>query len=252
MSFSEEVTIAGRLQWRVLMTFIEGPHSGAAIMRKLKLRSPGTIYPVIKTLREKGLIESAPERVPGQKAYVLSENGVREIKKILLTISRRYFSRYTGPYTSAIVDTLREALTIERYPHVLSTLTYEPVKAWLQATDATYLQLFDTPPATYDLVLSGLVYTIMAYGWKKTAFTRFLTALIESLRPGGTLILVELEQTNNLIVTMFFKDVLGFTKVPGVSTEAVRAMLEAFHLRVDHIHRNRGLLISDARKHDAE
>jgi DNA-binding PadR family transcriptional regulator len=239
-----ELKIGGTLQWKVLATFIEGSFSGSDIMKKLKLRSPGTIYPVLRTLREKGLIESAPERAAGKKLYVLSKDGVQEIKNILLEISRRYFSRYAGPYTSSVVEVLRDVIELDHYANVLSTLTYEPIKEWLRNTDATYLNIFDTPPSTYDLVLSGLVCTLMAYGCKKDAFTAYLSSLVKSLQPRGTLIMVELEQTDNLIVSMFFQDVLGFSRVPGVSENDLRDVLKSYGVKVGNVYRKRGMLIS--------
>jgi DNA-binding PadR family transcriptional regulator len=248
MPSSVDLKIDGTLQWKVLATFIEGPFSGSDIMKKLKLSSPGTIYPVLRILREKGLIEKAPEKVPGKKMYILSKDGVQEIKKILLEISRRYFSRYAGPYTSSLVEILSDVIEIDQYEKALSTLTYEPIKQWLKNTDATYLNIFETPPSAYNLVLSGLVCTFMAYGWKKDAFTLYLSSIVKSLQPGGTLIMVELKKTDNIIVKMFFKDVLGFSRVPGLLEKDLRDILESHTLKVGNVYRKSGMLISISTK----
>lgn len=60
---------------------------GCEVSRELEIRrgskpSPGTVYPVLKELKEKGLIESDEHKV-----YTLSEKGKKELDSAL-----RYFS----------------------------------------------------------------------------------------------------------------------------------------------------------------
>jgi DNA-binding PadR family transcriptional regulator len=94
MAFIENLKVEGTLQGKILALLVEGPLAGSDLMKKLNIRSPGTMYPVLKLLREKGLIEYASERAPGKKLYVLSEAGVLEMKKVLLGIGRGFYSRY--------------------------------------------------------------------------------------------------------------------------------------------------------------
>lgn len=81
-------------------------------MKKLNLRSPGTIYPVLKALRRDGFIENAPNWTQGRKRYILSEKGKEQLKIILLSIGRRYFGHYVDPYVSSVIDDLKSIIQL--------------------------------------------------------------------------------------------------------------------------------------------
>ena len=55
MSFMKALRIEGTLQGKILALLVEGPLAGSDLMKQLNIRSPGTIYPALKLLREKGL-----------------------------------------------------------------------------------------------------------------------------------------------------------------------------------------------------
>ena len=84
----------------------------------------------------------------------------------------------------------------------------------------------------------------MRYGWKTTEFHTYLTSLVQSLRPDGLLVLMELQKTDNLIVTIFFKDVLGFDDVPGITEQNLREILSDHALTVQTIFVQRGCFIT--------
>lgn len=101
--------IEGALQFKLLLALMEGPSYGADLMKKLNISSSGTIYPALKTMRQKGLIKymsgTAKEK---KKLYVLSTKGKEQLRRILLGVGRRYFSRFIDPYIQPLVEKLEE------------------------------------------------------------------------------------------------------------------------------------------------
>jgi DNA-binding PadR family transcriptional regulator len=250
LSLREDSKVEGTLQGKILAMLVEEPASGTDLMKKLNINSPGTIYPALKVLRENGLIEYAPKRVPGKKLYVLSETGILELKKIMLGIGRGYFSRHLETYSPHLLDVLSEMM-IEIKPgqKVLSTMLFEPIQRWLEKTDATFLPIFEEIHGNYDVILCGTVGTLMVYGWREDEFTNYLTNLLKRLTPGGTLITVDIEKTDNIFVDMFFKEVLGFQRVPGLSKEELRTLLINYNLEVRMILSRMGILVGVSTKH---
>jgi len=242
--------IEGILQSRVMVVLIEGPASGKDLMRKLNLSSPGTIYPVLKALRRDGYIEKAPGWTRGRKRYILSDKGKEQIKIILLGIGRRYFAHYVDTYVSSVIDELKGIIPINSEKKALFVTMYEhePVKQWLASTNITYIQIFETPTDTYDLIICCMVGTLMASGWRTGEFSAYLSQIMKSLQSRGTLVMVENEKTDNLYVEIFFKEILGFSKTPGLLKEELRNLFESHNLRVKEILDWRGLLIGVSTK----
>ncbi|MBU6998382.1 MAG: PadR family transcriptional regulator [Theionarchaea archaeon] len=81
----------GFLSFLVLWIISRGDCKGCEIGRELEKRrgsqpSPGTLYPVLKELREKGLIE--PDE---NKAYTLTEKGQEELDSALQHFSNIFY-----------------------------------------------------------------------------------------------------------------------------------------------------------------
>lgn len=243
MQTRKQIGIAGTLQRRVLVTLTEGASSGVELLKKLDLKSPGTIYPVLKSLLMEGFIEYAPVKVPGKKMYVLSETGKEQLKTILLGISRGFFGDYMEPHTHSLVDVLENLIKLKPQQKVLCTLDYEPIKQWMQKAEVTYLTTPDLPRGVYDLIFCTMVGSLILYGWERDEFTLYFSKLVKSLHPGGTLLMVEIEKTDNVFAGIFFKDVLGYGKVPGISQEELKDLLEHYHLNIRKLLNWRGLLI---------
>jgi DNA-binding PadR family transcriptional regulator len=249
MAFIENIRIEGTLQGRILALLMKGPSAGSDLMKRLNIRSPGTMYPVLKLLRQKGLIEYSSERAPGKKLYVLSEAGVLELKKILVGIGRGFYSRYLETLAADFVVTLQKLnVTLNPEWRVLSTLLYHPIKQWLETADATFLSLDKEIPDTYDLILCGGAATLMERGWWTTEFEKYLSTLVSALEPGGTFVILEKEMTDNVFVDMLFQEVLGFSRVPGLSEEKLRDILVRHDLQVNTILPRRGVLVGIAMK----
>jgi len=244
---SNILKIEGTLQGRVLVALIEGALSGKDLMNKLNLRSSGTIYPVLKSLKKKGLIEPASENVSGKKLYVLSDKGKEQLKIILLGISRRFLAHYVKPYVSFFIEAFADLITIKPEQKILCTLDYKPLKQWLKKADTTFLQILETPKAVYDLILCNSIGTMILYGWKIDEFTQYFSTLLNSLKSEGTLIMAEIEKTDNMFADMFFKEVLGYGKI-GISKDELKELLENHNLTVKKIISWKGLLIGFSTK----
>jgi len=241
--------IEGALQFKLLLALMEGPSYGADLMKKLNISSSGTIYPGLKTMRQKGLIKymsgTAKEK---KKLYVLSTKGKEQLRRILLGVGRRYFSRFIDPYIQPLVEKLEEIVPACHGKKVLSNLGYEPIRRWLKGADATYLQTVKAPSGSYDFILTGMVATLVSYGWKTNELTVYLTQIVNSLVTGGTLVVLEIKKNDNIFMEMFFKDVLGFGRVPGVTEDELKNLLETHNLRIKAINDWRGLLIGVSTK----
>ncbi len=72
---------SGPLQLKVLLTLTEGPSFGLDLMKKLKIKSPGTIYPELKLLTQRELIE-IQAKTGKKKIYTLSEKGKQSRRSI--------------------------------------------------------------------------------------------------------------------------------------------------------------------------
>ena len=241
--------IEGMLQSKVLVSLIDGPASGRDLMKKLNLSSPGTIYPVLKALRRDEFIEKAPNWTQGRKRYVLSDKGKEQLGIILLSIGRRYFGHYVDSYVSSVIDDLKSIIQLNSKKILCVTMhEHEPIRQWLANANATYLQIFETPTDTYDLVICCMVGTLMGSGWRSNEFEAYLSQIIKSLNLGGILIMVENEKTDNLYAEIFFKELIGFSKIQGLSKEELRNLLESFSLSIEDIQCRKGLLIGVSTK----
>jgi len=72
----------GFLRYHVLKLLSEKPMSGSELMSEIEKQtnghwkpSPGSIYPLLSWLQDKGYIKEASEQEPGTKRYTLTEQG---------------------------------------------------------------------------------------------------------------------------------------------------------------------------------
>ncbi len=114
-------------------------------MRQLGIRSPGTMYPVLQTLRRNGFIHQVAQQ-GRTKLYALTEKGVREVKQSMVGLNRPYFTYHIDDYATGFVQQLQATITVTPGMRVLSTLNYQPYHAWLHQCDVTFLDVFESPP----------------------------------------------------------------------------------------------------------
>lgn len=116
----EKPKFRGHLKLLVLKILEEGPLHGYGIMAELERRygmpqpSPGTIYPILASLRRAGLIEVAGEGKREKKLYRITGKGKEylreheyEVKEVLEMAERfREFARLGG---RELAEVLKEA-----------------------------------------------------------------------------------------------------------------------------------------------
>ncbi|NJF24598.1 PadR family transcriptional regulator [Thermococcus sp. Bubb.Bath] len=116
----EKPKFKGHLKILVLKLLEEGPLHGYGIMVELEKRygiphpSPGTIYPILASLKRAGLIEVAGGGRREKKLYQITEKGKEylrehdyEVKEVLETAERfREFARLGG---RELAEVLKEA-----------------------------------------------------------------------------------------------------------------------------------------------
>ena len=119
----EKPSYRGHLKILILKMLSEKPLHGYGIMQELKERyglphpSPGTIYPILASLRRSGLIEVIGEGKREKRLYRATEKGRRyleenagELEEVLRTVERfREFSRLGGVEVGRV---LKEAFSL--------------------------------------------------------------------------------------------------------------------------------------------
>jgi DNA-binding PadR family transcriptional regulator len=77
----------GLLHYISLKLLEKSPMSGSEITEKIEdftnwRPSPGSVYPLLASLQEKGFIEPYPNAGPGLKQFIITEKGIEELKEI--------------------------------------------------------------------------------------------------------------------------------------------------------------------------
>jgi len=104
----------GFLRYQVLKLLSEKPMSGSEIMSEIEKQtnghwkpSPGSIYPLLAWLQDKGYIKEVPEQEAGTKRYTLTEQGknfLEEHEKRREELRRRF--RHFGLHWTYVVRVL--------------------------------------------------------------------------------------------------------------------------------------------------
>ncbi len=239
--------ISGNLQAKIMLLLREKQLCGIDLMKRLRLKSPGTIYPVLDSLRKKGLVDYKTETAGAvrRKVYFLTELGVKKTHDHLT--SSVQFCCDTSNYVGKILNNVKELVHIKRNQRVLSTLDHAEIKRFLRAADTTYSTDLKVPAGSFDLTLSFLgVGCLIGKGTSDIA--DHISQLHSSLRRGGVLMAIETEKTDNMFSQILFEDVFGLQEPPGLSIDELKAVLErAGFIRVA-VSAKMGLLYAVAQK----
>lgn len=216
--------IAGNLQAKIMMLLKEEPLCGVDLMKRLRIKSPGTIYPVLDALKTKGLIDYNLQTAGAtrKKTYFLTELGKQKIRSHLTNSVK--FCCDTSDYISKIVETVGGLVKVERRQKVLSTLDHPEVKRFLKGADATYSSDLNVPHGSFDLAL-GFLGVGCLLGAETADVAAFVNRLFLSLRGGGTVLVIEVEQSDNMFSQILFKDVFGLSDPPGLDRGGLEATL---------------------------
>ncbi len=238
--------IAGNLQAKIMMLLREEQLCGVDLMKRLRIKSPGTIYPVLDVLRTKGLIDFKAQTngATRKKIYFLTELGIEKTRDHLTSSVK--FCCDTSNYVSKILENVKNLIEIKRREKVLSTLDHDELKRFLKGADATYSSDLQVPNNTFDTALSFLGVGCLI--GKNEEITDCVNQLYASLKKGGRLLAIETEKTDNMFSQILFEDVFGLNQPPGLYGEELEVMLEKAGFIDVSVTSKMGLLYATARK----
>jgi len=244
---TSESEITGSLQAKIMMILRDENVCGVDIMGRLKIKSPGTIYPVLESLRKKGLIDYKLESVGAtrKKVYFLTNIGKKEIKEHLVTSAR--FCCDIPVYMGRMLENVKGLIEVKRRQKVLCTLEYEDIHSFLKGTDVTFSYDLNVPSNNFDVALSFLGVGCLI-GKETSGIADYVKRLHKSLKRGGYLLAIEIEKTDNLFSRMLFEDIFGLREPPGLHKEELVSILAETGFKVAKIVEKSGLLYAVAQK----
>jgi ubiquinone/menaquinone biosynthesis C-methylase UbiE len=85
-------------------------------------------------------------------------------------------------------------------------------------------------------------------GKETSEITDYINRLHRSLRKGGSLLVIEIEKTDNLFARILFEDILGLKEPLGLQKEELKNVLERIGFKTIEVIGKSGLLYALARK----
>jgi DNA-binding PadR family transcriptional regulator len=239
--------IAGNLQAKIMMSLREEQLCGVDLMKRLRIKSPGTIYPVLDVLRTKGLIDFKLETAGAvrKKTYFLTELGTQKMHDHLTSSVK--FCCDTSTHISKILKTLQELTEIRPHQKVLITLDHDEIRRFLKGAEVTYSNDLKIRTNTYDTALSFLGVGCLM-GRETPDIANCANQLYVSLKNGGVLLAIEIEKTDNMFSQILFEDVYGVKEPPGLNEDQLRKVLEKAGFTNLTVTAKMGLLFAVARK----
>jgi DNA-binding PadR family transcriptional regulator len=245
---TSESEITGPLQAKIMMILKDEELCGVDIMKRLNIKSPGTIYPVLEELRDRQLIDYRLESTGAtrKKIYFLTSTGMEQLREHLVNLARK-FCCDPSLYIKGILENMRVMVDIKQHQKILCTLEYDEVKRFLRGTDVTFSYDLSVPSDTYDLALSFLGVGCLI-GKETAGVTDYVNRIYRSLRKGGSLLAIEIEKTDNMFARIFFEDIAGLKQLPGLQIEELEDILRRTGFKATEIRSRSGLLYALSRK----
>lgn len=221
-----ESKITGPLQEKIMVILKNETLCGVDIMDRLRIRSPGTIYPVLDDLRSKQLVDyrvetSGPTR---RKMYFLTSTGEHQIREHL-SHSARTFCCDASLHMDGMLSNVKELVDIKPDYKILCTFEHDEVKKFLRGYDVTFSHDLDVPQRMYDLALCFLGVGCLI-GKESADMSKYLRLLKRSLKNGGLLLAVEIEKTDNIFAKIFFEEIVGLKHFPGLEKSELKEILK--------------------------
>jgi DNA-binding PadR family transcriptional regulator len=246
--YVSDAMITGPLQTRIMVALREKEMSGKSLMKALRINSPGTIYPVLEILRERGLISYRVERLGSvrKKISFLTDFGKDHLRRLLMSAAKWYCCD-VSIHMSRILSLVEELIDVGPEAKVLSTFEHESVSALLPKSKITFFEELPLPENGFDLALSFLgVGCIM--GKESEEIKDYATQLYCSLIPGGNLLIVEIEKTDNMFAEILFSEMFGLVDAPGMTQEETEKILNDIGFEGVQVRASEGIIIASASK----
>ncbi|MFW9888641.1 MAG: PadR family transcriptional regulator [Candidatus Thorarchaeota archaeon] len=243
METSEQV-IAGPLQARVLVTLRDEPTCGVGLMDRLVINSPGTIYPVLDSLRRKQLVECRTEEegAKRRKVYSLTQFGEEQLHEYLTSMVS-VFCNDMHTHIDKIIESVEGLLKISPHQRILCTLDYENIRHFFRGTNVTISQDLSEAQGSYDTILSFLGVGCILRN-DVTEISEYVKLLGDFLEIGGTLVSIEIEKTGNIFARFFFEHVFGLETLPGLKREELKSIIESTGFHDTRVISRDGLLLA--------
>lgn len=237
-----EHEVGGPLQGKIMMILRDEALCGVDIMKRLRIRSPGTIYPVLELLRKRRLVDYRVEQTGAtrRKIYSLTKTGRQQLKDQLVR-SARIFCCDASLHMKRILEDMKGLVEIKRARKILCTLEYDEVRRLLRGADVTFSYDLTVPANTYDLALSFLGVGCLL-GKETADISDYVSRLHRSLKKGGSLLAVEIEKTDNLFARILFEDIAGLKDTPGLQREELESTLRRVGFKLTNLVSKSGLL----------
>ncbi|MFW9848251.1 MAG: PadR family transcriptional regulator [Candidatus Thorarchaeota archaeon] len=243
-----EQAIAGPLQARVLVTLREEPICGVDLMDRLVISSPGTIYPVLDSLRTKQLVECRTEEKGAirRKVYFLTQFGEEQLHEYL-TVMVDVFCSDMHTHIDKILEQIRDFLDVSHRQKVLCTLDYEGIRQFLQGNKVTFSHNLLEVDGSFDVIVNFLGAGCILKN-SHDEISDYLRSLVELLQTDGTLACIEIERTNNIFARFFFEKIFGLEVLPGLDKKDLEKILEGVGFKDIQLISMDGLLFAFCKK----
>ena len=208
-----------------MMLLRERPLCGKDLMRELKIRSPGTIYPALDELKKKEMIDFRLETSGAvrKKNYDLTAKGKKYLNDSMTT-SAKMFCCNPSLYVETVMRDAKGIIDIKRHQKVLSTLEFVGLRGFLNGAEVTYASEPNEIAGQYDVILTFTGVTCLI-GRKEEDLVSYFALLRPNLRRGGQVLVVEIEKTDNLFARIFFEDIRKMSKQPGLRSDELEEVL---------------------------
>ncbi len=244
-----DTEIKGSLQAKIMLLLRENPMCGVELMKKLNIKSPGTIYPTLHSLERKGLIfhEIVRTEAAKKKIYKITPKGVQELSRLLSSWTKLTCCDWSA-YIKRFINVINRYISIKKGEKILCTLDAKLTKEWLKDANVTYqFDLKNLKQNFYDKIISMIgVGTIMER--KETSTIYYLSRLKKALKNGGILVALEIERTDNIWAEKYFVEIMGFKEHPGMTKDEFREILEKVGFKDVQVHSVSGILVSISSK----
>lgn len=242
-----KANVLGSLQLKVVLALRDDSLCGVDLMERLHLKSSGTIYPVLNTLRNKKYIDYNLESdgIVRKKKYFITDYGLSQIKDQLSDWSSCCLRCSTT--SERILNTLKDLYEFKTTDKILCSFKDNEIQNFLINYDVEYSNKDINKPDTFDLIINFIGVGFL-WGKENAELTTYVKSVYQSLRDNGKLVTIEFEKSNSVLAQILFVDVLGLQETAGLSIDRLNKILVETGFKDIKITPKEGLLYAIGQK----
>lgn len=243
----QKANVLGPLQLKIVLALRDDSLCGVDLMKRLHLKSPGTIYPVLNTLHNKKYIDYnlESEGIIRKKKYFITDFGLNQIKDQLSDWSLGCLRCSTT--SERILKTLKDLYEFKITDKILCSFKDIEIQNFLTNYHVQYSNKDINKNDTFDLIINFIGVGLL-WGKENTELTTYVKSLYQSLRNNGKLITIEFQKTDNILAQILFVDVLGLQEPAGLSADRLNEVLVGSGFKDIKITSREGLLYAIGQK----